>query len=101
MNVREILALGPVMPVIVLNKVSEAVPLARALVAGGIRVLEVTLRTPAALACVRAIRAEVPDAGVGFGTLTRAHKFAAAAKPPAPFCAHAGLTPAPLSPASA
>ena len=51
---------APVIPVIVLNDLAHAVPLARALVAGGIRVLEVTLRTPQALACIEAIAREVP-----------------------------------------
>ena len=69
MKTREILALSPVMPVIALDRLSDAVPLARALVRGGIRLLEVTLRTPVALDCVRAIRAEVPEAVVGVGTI--------------------------------
>ena len=64
-SIREILSASPVMPVIVLEHVADAVPLAQALVAGGIRVLEVTMRTPAALDCVRAIRAAVPEAIVG------------------------------------
>ena len=53
---------APVIPVIVLNDVAHAVPMARALVAGGIRMLEVTLRTPQALACMEAIAKEVPIA---------------------------------------
>jgi 2-dehydro-3-deoxyphosphogluconate aldolase/(4S)-4-hydroxy-2-oxoglutarate aldolase len=71
MSIADILRLGPVMPVLVIDAVEHAVPLARALVAGGIRVLEVTLRTPVAFDAVRAIRAAVPDAVVGVGTLTR------------------------------
>jgi 2-dehydro-3-deoxyphosphogluconate aldolase/(4S)-4-hydroxy-2-oxoglutarate aldolase len=71
---------APVIPVIVLNDVAHAVPMARALVAGGIRMLEVTLRTPQALACIEAIAREVPEAVVGAGTVrTRAHAQAAAA----------------------
>ncbi len=97
MNAREILALGPVMPVIVLDKVADAVPLARALVAGGIRVLEVTLRTPVALECVRAIHAEVPDAVVGVGTITRAEDFAAAREAGAVFGVSPGASPALLA----
>ncbi len=58
-----------VIPVIVLNDVSHAVPMAKALVAGGIRMLEITLRTPQALDCMRAIAAEVPEAVVGAGTI--------------------------------
>ena len=60
---------APVIPVIVLQRLDDAVPLARALVAGGIRVLEVTLRTPAALAAIAAIADAVPDAIVGAGTV--------------------------------
>ncbi len=97
MNTREILSLGPVLPVIVLDKVADAVPLARALVAGGVRVLEVTLRTPAALDCVRAIRAEVPDAVVGVGTMTRAEDFSAAVEAGASFGVSPGVSPALLA----
>ena len=65
----ELAALGPVIPVIVLQHVEHAVPMARALVEGGVRVLEVTLRTPVALACMEAIARAVPEAIVGAGTL--------------------------------
>ena len=68
-NTLELLALGPVIPVIVLQRVEHAVPMARALVEGGVRVLEVTLRTPVALACMQAIARAVPEAIVGAGTL--------------------------------
>ncbi|GAA2928847.1 bifunctional 4-hydroxy-2-oxoglutarate aldolase/2-dehydro-3-deoxy-phosphogluconate aldolase [Streptomyces enissocaesilis] len=64
-----VLDLAPVVPVVVLEDAADAVPLARALVAGGLPAIEVTLRTPAALDCVRAIAAEVPDAVVGAGTV--------------------------------
>ncbi len=64
-----LVALGPVIPVIVLQRLEHAVPMARALLAGGVRVLEVTLRTPVALACMEAIAREVPEAIVGAGTL--------------------------------
>ena len=60
---------APVIPVIVLNDVAHAVPMARALVAGGVRMLEVTLRTPQAPACMEAIAKEVPEAVVGAGTV--------------------------------
>ncbi|MGB7983064.1 MAG: bifunctional 4-hydroxy-2-oxoglutarate aldolase/2-dehydro-3-deoxy-phosphogluconate aldolase [Candidatus Nanopelagicales bacterium] len=60
---------GPIIPVIVLPDIQDAVPLARALVAGGVRVLGITLRTPAALASMQRIVAEVPEAIVGAGTL--------------------------------
>ena len=68
----ELAAHGPVIPVIVLDRVTDAVPLARALVAGGVRVLEVTLRTPMALQCIEAIARAVPEAIVGAGTLRSA-----------------------------
>ena len=58
---------APVIPVIVLNDVAHAVPMARALLAGGVRMLEVTLRTTQALACIEAIAKEVPEAVVGAG----------------------------------
>lgn len=60
---------GPVIPVIVIHRLEHAVPMARALVAGGVKVLEVTLRTPVALQAMQAIAAEVPEAIVGAGTL--------------------------------
>lgn len=62
-------AYGPVIPVIVIERVEDAVPLAEALLAGGVRVLEVTLRTPAALAAMEAMARAVPEAIVGAGTL--------------------------------
>jgi len=74
----ELVALGPVIPVIVLQRVEHAVPMARALVAGGVRVLEVTLRTPVALACMEAIAREVPEAIVGAGTIRSAADVRAA-----------------------
>ncbi|HWO99856.1 MAG TPA: bifunctional 4-hydroxy-2-oxoglutarate aldolase/2-dehydro-3-deoxy-phosphogluconate aldolase [Methylococcus sp.] len=70
MNLDEIVALTRVMPVIVVERPEDAVPLARALVDGGIHVLEITLRTAAGLEAVRSIRREVPDAIVGVGTIT-------------------------------
>jgi len=71
-NTIELVAFGPVIPVIVLQRVEHAVPLARALVDGGVRVLEVTLRSRVALACMQAIAREVPEAVVGAGTLRSA-----------------------------
>ena len=63
------LSLAPVIPVMVIDELKDAVPLARALCAGGLRVLEITLRTSSALDCIRAIAAEVPQAVVGAGTV--------------------------------
>ena len=83
---------APVIPVIVLHHVAHAVPMARALVAGGIRMLEVTLRTPQALACMEAIAHEVPDAVVGAGTVRSPADAAAAAKAGAQFAVSPGYT---------
>ncbi|MDS4071103.1 MAG: bifunctional 4-hydroxy-2-oxoglutarate aldolase/2-dehydro-3-deoxy-phosphogluconate aldolase [Candidatus Competibacter sp.] len=94
LNVLEIMRVGPVIPVIVIEDLAHAVPLARALVAGGVRVLEVTLRTPAALAAIRAIAGEVPEAIVGVGTLTRPEDFTEARDAGARFGVSPGLTPA-------
>lgn len=71
-STRELAALGPVIPVIVLDQVEQAVPMAEALVAGGVFVLEVTLRTPAALPGIEAIARAVPQAWVGAGTVRNA-----------------------------
>ncbi len=83
---------APVIPVIVLNDVAHAVPMARALVAGGIRMLEVTLRTPQALACIEAIAREVPDAVVGAGTVRSTADAQAAARAGARFAVSPGYT---------
>ncbi|MGB6353878.1 MAG: bifunctional 4-hydroxy-2-oxoglutarate aldolase/2-dehydro-3-deoxy-phosphogluconate aldolase [Steroidobacteraceae bacterium] len=93
MNIREIAGLAPVIPVLTVTQIEHAVPLARALAAGGLRVLEITLRTPVALAAVEAMRKAVPDAVVGVGTLTRAVDFAAAGRAGAQFGVSPGLTP--------
>jgi 2-dehydro-3-deoxyphosphogluconate aldolase/(4S)-4-hydroxy-2-oxoglutarate aldolase len=85
---------APVIPVIVLNDVAHAVPMARALVAGGIRMLEVTLRTPQALACIEAIARDVPDAVVGAGTVRTKADAQAAAQAGARFAVSPGFTPA-------
>ncbi|KQU81462.1 MULTISPECIES: bifunctional 4-hydroxy-2-oxoglutarate aldolase/2-dehydro-3-deoxy-phosphogluconate aldolase [unclassified Rhizobacter] len=69
MNTLELAGHGPVIPVIVINQPADAVPMARALVEGGVKVLEVTLRTPVALQCMEAIAKEVPEAILGAGTV--------------------------------
>jgi len=81
-----------VIPVIVLNDVAHAVPMARALVAGGIRMLEITLRTPQALDSMRAIAAEVPEAVVGAGTIRSAADAKAALAAGARFGVSPGYT---------
>jgi 2-dehydro-3-deoxyphosphogluconate aldolase/(4S)-4-hydroxy-2-oxoglutarate aldolase len=83
---------APVIPVIVLSDTRHAVPLARALVAGGIRMLEITLRTPQALACMELIAREVPEAVVGAGTVRSAADAQAAAMAGARFAVSPGYT---------
>jgi len=89
----EILQAGPVVPVMVIEDVAHAVPLARALVAGGVRVLEIVLRTPVALEAIRAIAGEVPEAITGAGTVVNAHDLAAVTEAGAVFAISPGLTP--------
>ena len=83
---------APVIPVIVLHDVAHAVPMARALVAGGIRMLEVTLRTPQALACMEAIAREVPEAVLGAGTVRSQADAQAAVNAGARFAVSPGYT---------
>lgn len=83
---------APVIPVIVLNDIAHAVPMARALLAGGVRMLEVTLRTPQALACIEAIAREVPEAVVGAGTVRSRADAQAAALAGAQFAVSPGYT---------
>ena len=83
---------APVIPVIVLNDIAHAVPMARALVAGGIRMLEVTLRTPQALACMEAIARDVPEAVVGAGTVRSQADAQAAVNAGARFAVSPGYT---------
>jgi 2-dehydro-3-deoxyphosphogluconate aldolase / (4S)-4-hydroxy-2-oxoglutarate aldolase len=94
LTAREVMQDAPVIPVIVLHDVAHAVPMARALLAGGIRMLEVTLRTPQALACMEAIAREVPEAVVGAGTVRSAADAQAAAMAGAQFAVSPGYTPA-------
>ncbi len=67
--IKQIMNTSPVIPVMVINNVEHAIPLAKALVEGGLKVLEITLRTDAALESIKRIKAEVPDAIVGAGTV--------------------------------
>jgi 2-dehydro-3-deoxyphosphogluconate aldolase/(4S)-4-hydroxy-2-oxoglutarate aldolase len=93
MDALELARHGPVIPVLVLHRAEDAVPLARALAAGGVKVLEVTLRTPAALACIEAIAAEVPEAIVGAGTLRQVADVKAAVAAGARFAVTPGYLP--------
>jgi len=88
----EILKRAPVIPVLVIHDLAAAAPLADALVAGGLPVLEVTLRTPAGLAAIEAMRRAVPEAIVGVGTLSSAAQFAESARAGAQFGVAPGLT---------
>jgi len=88
----EILRQGPVVPVMVIHKLEQAVPLAKALMAGGIRVLEITLRTPVAVEAIRAISQDVPGAIVGAGTVVRPEELTVVAKAGAVFAISPGLT---------
>ncbi|MCI5222985.1 MAG: keto-hydroxyglutarate-aldolase/keto-deoxy-phosphogluconate aldolase [Candidatus Electrothrix sp. AR4] len=98
---REILQTGPIIPVLVIKNIDHAVPLARALCAGGIKVLEVTLRTEAAIEAIRRIRVEVPDALIGAGTVLSAQDLEAVAQAGGLFAISPGLTPALLAAAAA
>jgi 2-dehydro-3-deoxyphosphogluconate aldolase/(4S)-4-hydroxy-2-oxoglutarate aldolase len=91
-KIREILCISPVIPVLTVERVEHAVPLARALVAGGLRVLEVTLRTPVALEAMATMVREVPEAVVGAGTVVRPADLEAVEKVGARFAVSPGLT---------
>ncbi|MEF7612392.1 bifunctional 4-hydroxy-2-oxoglutarate aldolase/2-dehydro-3-deoxy-phosphogluconate aldolase [Aquincola sp. MAHUQ-54] len=93
LNTLDLVAHGPVIPVIVLQRVQDAVPLAEALVAGGVRVLEVTMRTPVALQCIEAIAKAVPQAIVGAGTIRSAADARAAKDAGSLFGVSPGYTP--------
>jgi 2-dehydro-3-deoxyphosphogluconate aldolase/(4S)-4-hydroxy-2-oxoglutarate aldolase len=90
--IRDFLSLSPVIPVVTIDDANHAVPLARALLAGGIKVIEITLRTPAALAAIRAIKAEVKDAVVAAGTVLHVDDLARAAQAGAAFAISPGST---------
>lgn len=93
MNIREIVGFAPVIPVLTIADLEQAIPLVRALTAGGLRVMEITLHTPVALAAIESLRKAVPEAIIGAGMLTRALDFAAAGRVAARFGVTPGLTP--------
>ncbi|MBD2894860.1 bifunctional 4-hydroxy-2-oxoglutarate aldolase/2-dehydro-3-deoxy-phosphogluconate aldolase [Spirillospora sp. NPDC000708] len=93
MNTEELFGLAPVVPVVVLDDADHAVPLARALVEGGLPAIEVTLRTPAAAESIERIAAEVPDAVVGAGTVVTARDAERSLKAGARFLVSPGCTP--------
>ncbi len=92
MNSLDLVTYGPVIPVIVLHRVEDAVPMAQALVDGGVRVLEITMRTPVALQCMEAIARAVPQAVVGAGTVRSVADAEAAKKAGCVFAVSPGYT---------
>jgi 2-dehydro-3-deoxyphosphogluconate aldolase / (4S)-4-hydroxy-2-oxoglutarate aldolase len=100
-NLAALLRSGCVIPVLTIERLEDAVPLARALVAGGVRVLEVTLRTPVAIPAAKAIMADVPEAVVGIGTILNAADLARAEDIGARFGISPGATPELLRAAAA
>jgi len=88
----ELMALCPVIPVLTIDRAADAVPLARALVAGGLKVLEITLRTPVAIEAIALIAREVPEAVTGAGTVLNPTDWARAAAAGARFIVSPGLT---------
>lgn len=93
-NIRSILALGPVMPVIVIDEAQDAVPLAEALLAGGISTIEITLRTAAALGAMEAIAKSCPEMVIGAGTVLDGDDARRAKDAGAVFAVSPGATPA-------
>lgn len=89
---KELFAMGPIVPVLVINKVEDALPIAEALLAAGIRVLEVTLRTSAALDVISAIAKELPEAIIGSGTVTNRQQLQQSVDAGAKFAISPGLT---------
>ena len=92
MNPLDIASHGPVIPVIVIDRVADALPLAEALLAGGVKVLEVTLRTPVALPAIEAIARQLPEAVVGVGTVLHADDARRASEAGARFAVSPGYT---------
>lgn len=91
-DIETIMRMAPVIPVLVVDEAAHAVPIAEALVAGGLPVLEVTLRTPAALEVIRAMK-QVPGAVVGAGTVLNPADLDASLQAGAEFIVSPGLTP--------
>ncbi len=91
MTIEEIMGLAPVIPVLIIEKAADAVPLGRALVAGGLPALEITLRTPVAMECIRRMAGEIEDAVVGAGTVLTPQQRQDVADAGAKFCVSPGL----------
>jgi 2-dehydro-3-deoxyphosphogluconate aldolase/(4S)-4-hydroxy-2-oxoglutarate aldolase len=93
-SAEEVFKQGPVVPVLIIKNVEHAVPLAKALIHGGINVLEVTLRTPVALEAIAKIANEVPEALIGAGTVTNQMQLKQVEEAGAKFALSPGMTPA-------
>ena len=91
-SAQEVFATSPVIPVLVIKQLEHAIPLAKALIDGGISILEVTLRTPVALDAIREIAREFPDAMIGAGTVTNAEQLAQVTEAGAKFAISPGMT---------
>ena len=89
---KDLLDISPVIPVVVLDSAADAVPLARALARGGVRIMEITLRTEAGLGAIERVAAEVPETTVGAGTVTTPEEVAAALRAGAQFLVTPGAT---------
>jgi 2-dehydro-3-deoxyphosphogluconate aldolase/(4S)-4-hydroxy-2-oxoglutarate aldolase len=89
---KDLFAMGPIVPVLVIKKVEDALPIAEALLAADIRVLEVTLRTPAALEAISIIAKELPEAIIGAGTVTNRDQLQRSYDAGAKFAISPGLT---------
>jgi 2-dehydro-3-deoxyphosphogluconate aldolase / (4S)-4-hydroxy-2-oxoglutarate aldolase len=96
----QVMSIGPVIPVITIDKLEDALPLAQALMKGGIKVLELTLRTPVALAVITELRSKLPDAMVGAGTILEPAHAQAALNAGAQFLVSPGSTPSVLDAAA-
>lgn len=88
----EVFAASPVVPVIVIHDIQDAIPLAKALIAGGVNVLEVTLRTPVALDAISTIAQALPDSMIGAGTVTNAQQLKDVTEAGAKFAISPGMT---------
>ncbi|UBO73799.1 bifunctional 4-hydroxy-2-oxoglutarate aldolase/2-dehydro-3-deoxy-phosphogluconate aldolase [Aeromonas rivuli] len=93
----EVFAASPLVPVMVINELDQALPMVRALLAGGISVFEITLRTPVALEAIKLIAEAMPDAMVGAGTVLNSAQYDAAVAAGARFVISPGMTPALLA----
>lgn len=100
-NGADILMRSPIIPIMVIDRIEEALPLARAIIEGGISVLEITLRTPCSLTAIKKIKEAYPDAYIGAGTVVRTGQFADALNAGADFVVTPGVTSALLETARA